>query len=733
MAMAQEPDSLQPANVRLIWKPPGEKKSIDVEFASVVTAAVAAWHGRQMDLALVVPGGLGPGPREELLKQLGRYFRHVEFIPRPIAVALAWCVTEEGLTELVRSGNLESGKRLGALLVTTASADTWEVALVPVRTDGNGPEKLLCPVHDRTQQGAEYGYVGVAWEYASMRAGLGASDQSASWLQPQALSAHEPSELEYQRAEEELRSFSRHWSRDAGHEVPSERSRELVEHLGRVLPGTNLLGWCHAGIVGKDGPPRAFRSVGNALAESAATLATDAMLTGAGEAMRRLHMERVPYFEALAPLELHVLGRNSFRDPVTDWAKLIEEAEVPAGREYCSPEPITGMSLPAGRVPSVSLYIRTKRRGEWEYRTATAELQEPTDRPEPVLITARMRPGQGLAHVDVTSETADLFTTSVHEGRLKRTDSPPALKYAWPPGSAYVISHPIMTEGAWPAIEAAFDQARNGIARWEDIAAARASMNQWAVPESLEISTEELEFPPEIHPVFVYLGVFPSDRATADPAIEQKARQYGALLASTLEDRTDDKVYWAASWLYARCPKLPLDRVRAALRSGSRISGGMLACAGNCFTETADYKLFFSALASSIENAHPIANEYWVRAYRNLARFRASALSFSALTEEQQGSILDWYLTTFEAAIVPYKPRDYLHCVYLTPHILKRRRFDPEFMRPSTEEADRFEKVLRKAVRVVISRKHRANLECALEFLRQEATLQTLQRLRDNE
>ena len=86
------------------------------------------------------------------------------------------------------------------------------------------------------------------------------------------------------------------------------------------------------------------------------------------------------------------------------------------------------------------------------------------------------------------------------------------------------------------------------------------------------------------------------------------------------------------------------------------------------------------------------------------------------------------YLSIFERA----EPGsfDLLHCCYLAPHVLKRRRFDSGFLDPESSLGLRFAQVLERAATVAPSEKLRGNAECALEFLKHKADATTLQKLR---
>lgn len=730
LGMTQSPDSIHPANVRMTWTPPGEKKDVSVSFPAALREALAQVNVGTRNLGLVVPSALGPGPRQELLDELQKDFRgEILFIPRPIAAALSWCSSNAG-QQLLQTTEATAKTRVGSLLVTTAGTDTWEAAEVPLRLEENDGDRVLCPVQDRTHFPSETGLIGLAWI-----AGASQNHQpehiSHTWLLPERPTYSGNTTLEeYLNATNHLKSQLQE-SGVAPDWVPISFPDDILNQAKALKKSGMLLDLVHCGIEQGESLPGGLASIAREAGHLHQLSSGHALLYGAAVAMRRLEGPFAPFFEALAPLDLHVLGRNKFHDPISAWRPLLEETEVPAGREYISREAIDDLSLPA-ESSSIDLFIRTKRRGVVTYYQAKAEQEETLKHQEPVLIRARVRPGQGSAHVEINSVTPKLFDVSLQERRLTVSSSPPPLEYAWPPGSAFVASFGELERDARYQLNKVIEESRRGVSPKGTIQQVTDEINAWIPASSRPFAHRSLCVPEDIDELFIYLGTIPSSGPPSDPTMNQLVLSYGKALeqyvGQTEEDHNDHTGLWAASWLYENCPDSILKDAREGVQGDLPVLPALLACAGNCFTKKKDFNIFFRELAWCVraENFSPL---HWLRAYRNLARFRHDALSLEAISHQDQADILNWVLDTFELSIRDRK-RDYRRgCCYLFPHLLKRRRFDPNFLKKGTLQFRRADKVLKSAIEVNDALKPRMSAKCALAFLHQSATRQTLEQL----
>ena len=142
-----------------------------------------------------------------------------------------------------------------------------------------------------------------------------------------------------------------------------------------------------------------------------------------------------------------------------------------------------------------------------------------------------------------------------------------------------------------------------------------------------------------------------------------------------------------------------------------------------CFTQKEDFRLFFKNLASRIAEPIEFKPLHWIRAYRNMARFRPNSLTLEVFDQTDQAVILDWFIKTFARACGRNtQPGIRGQCIYLVPHLLKRRRFDRAFLEPGGPEYQKLEQVLKQAKTAKLNRNYRANVKCSLKLLREVAT-----------
>mgnify|MGYP006921590527 CR=1 FL=1 len=735
LALGAHPDSIEKAKDYLEWQPPGEKHRCAAVFPLAIRLVLEQVRGSAKNLGLVVPAGLGPGPREQILDVVAGSYEIVQFFPRPIAIALDWCLSDQG-REHLETTQASPGEKSGTLLIVSGAADIWEVALVPLRLEQVSEGLQLCPVHDRTQLFSETRVLGLPWHLSKtedMEQGL-----LDTLCQSSDAAQGAPDPTRYGQAVKWLRDGLLAWP-DCQEFLPAGGSLEKVlqaamqDEVNGPLVAILFSGPWETGIP----LPHWLEGRLNNLGVTDLDLGQGSPVRGAAEGIRRLCLEHVPYYEALPPLQLLYRGRNKYEDPVNAWQDLLVDAEVPAGQEYRSPRPITGFALPSGQLPRIQLYIRALRRGEEKLGLMEVRSEASLRHAQEVKIVARVRPGQGLAVVDVASVEQGVFRARLREDHVASVGELPHPEYGWPPGSAYVVSHPLMAIPARASLDHTADLVSRGKINSDTFRLSRELINQWRLPSQEDVALGTLEYPrDEIEETFVYLGVFPSDSVAADPSVESVLERFDQLLPdafdSSHEWKTKNAILWFSSWLYARCPQQLLSRVRDLMTMEHEIPASALACAGNCFRDDSDFSLFFHCFELAITENNAVA-QYWIRAYRNMARFRPRALMVEVLTNHQQSVILEWYLDVFEKAVGRLRrfprDRDFLECAYLAPHMLKRRRFDRDFLDPESPIGMRFSSVLAEAAKSTRNQKHRTNAQSALAFLSRKANFATLQKL----
>jgi hypothetical protein len=407
---------------------------------------------------------------------------------------------------------------------------------------------------------------------------------------------------------------------------------------------------------------------------------------------------------------------------------------VRVGQPYRSPAAIRGLSLPPGERAEVTFYVRATRRGGVSHGAFDARQDVPQKDSVPVSLRAQLKPGQGLATFQVESVPPGQFYVEVKESDLRPVDErklEEIIRYSWPPGSAWIVPDPQRSRAALPSLKQLEHSLKTGRGRERALRDARSYIGVWS-----SFSRSGYPLPPGIHDLFVYAGVVPSADADADPSVEpclQAIReQLPGVLRRARGTSAKSVVLSFASWLYARCPDGVLSHVRGQLNGVSPIPESVLGCAGNCFSNDEDFRLFYGAYKRRMA-VGALAGYSWIRAWRNLARFRVGAMNTTVLSRDLMDRLFREYLEQFQAAPRSEASKStFLHGCYLAPQILKRRRFDPDFLPLESNDTKRFASELGRAKRDATGNRL-ANVECALEFLFNRADIHVLQRLQSAE
>ena len=697
--LMRDPDTPQLTEVVHEWLPPGEKRVAAAKFSRAILCLclqIQAQRGRDPSgtrLGLVVPGGLGTGPQEDLINVLDDVFvEGVQLFPRPVAAALAWAGGDEA-EQLMARRNWSGGEYPGYLLTTIVSADYWESDCVRMRVDDRGGVPLLCPVQDRTQHVSEFDVVGLA---ARSHEG-GGDPQGSRWtnwlLRDDPVYDVAIQAQAYQAACADLGVVAQ----SANDPNIAPLAVGVMELASRQRQLGRLLGHLHVGARHQGMVPDPFRcpsDIPQPLFDDGICL-----LQGAAEGMRRLDANRAPYYESLAPLTLKVDSVNEFLDPVQDWKPLLDNAEVPAGEEYRTKQPIEGLALPGGEQASVDLFIRTERRRSKTFRRMTAARTDQSPDDEPVTVAARMRPGRGQARVTVESVRRGAFYAELREQELEQVDEP-VMTYAWPPGSAVILSHPKMAAPASDLMARVTEAHRKDYMDYECFEDAHNWLSKWrplhdALEEEEEIGrlprvvgtlpAQDVEIPGNVQREFVYGGALSSGREfDLHPAIKNVLPDFIAAIEDIVQTDWDADQEWVraksrtiAGWLYDRCPSAILEGAKAGLREDN--AARYLEIAGRCFSSDAHVADFFGVLAWRIRRQDAIKLNWW-RAYRNLAQLRPFALSENVLSAADQDVIVGHYVEQFGAYKRKYRSPFFKEFCRLACHILKRRRFDEAFL-----------------------------------------------------
>ncbi len=441
------------------------------------------------------------------------------------------------------------------------------------------------------------------------------------------------------------------------------------------------------------------------------------------------------YRDTLVPVEIYVIRPQRG----SDWIPVVPSIAIDAGQPYRSPEPIRGFSIAAGADHLDFTVRRPIRRDVYIYRGLPAELAQRIPQQESVSVTAEAFPGQGYARVSVTSTREGLFATRLNWHRMVVVPAPEEIRphLAYIPNVSRVepsrhiwarVENPNAPEpwlthnhsgGLWPQCAglmrryvAAQNRPSVGIV-WQLIGLHYGrnvgNMNRWPFAH-LEAQERGEEMEPDL---FLHTGVFGSDGDLAN--LPTLAAQFQTQLGSHYADDHDPVLCRLGGWMYAAAPD---DIKHAAHQCFERFNDGpadeiprssmklvFLHVAGLAFSRVDEYALFLRAMTRAIESGRvedislgeddnpagaPMHVE-WLRALRNMVRFRDDALCHAAVTDDDMRVITRYVVNVFAdkvvRRVVQHQPGGMItrllnECLRALPFMLKRRRDDPDYLGP---------------------------------------------------
>lgn len=721
--------------------------------SQIIAESAAHWlDADTSEHALVVPDRFDESAQQALLERITTFL-----IPRPIAVALHWCRTDPDALRLAASA-LAHNEPAGRLLVVTTAMDSWEVASIELRAWRTEHGRHLVPVRRRPTEGCELPWVGAAFLHALavQRAGGGGAWRALfDEKQHQAASPDDPADLE--RARTAMgQCLIDGWSPDSrliidGLEVwsdlleaaPGAVTRERVKSvvaevaahslegcdphnsLACVIDGTcsqvslsaaNSLG----GFLGRvAGVPNV--TIGDSTwAARGAAFAADANAHGLP-----------PYLDAIVPVELYCLGEDENRDLAEKWKRLVDRDIVEAGTEYVSSQPITGLSIAAGERRLELTLQRAAPRKDPEFRRVGMDISRPSSKDEPVLINVRLRTGQGHAQVEVRSRTPGIF-----EGRLDwRTMTDCSRPKPPPLGYIAGVARVVHDRELWHAARFVIDEALNGLPKADNrrihllINAVRSHAGKTPLADArLKLRGAPLANDPLLH-----FGLFPSDGdwSTLDTATRATASKLRSMVEAVALDAkrpktTRDAAHRLLGWMYLACPTSIVGRSRREIADPSRLA---LDTMGLCFEKPRDIGALIHRIAQELATRRVGVN-HWLRALKNIVRFRHHSLSPEAVERRDVDAVFRAVLEILEEQRAAGKyAQIFGNCVWALLGLLKRRRYEPNFVGHGTRLFELADDVIGKCIASRtradgrrVSDHKRELLEHTRRFLRIEAT-----------
>ncbi|HXI72535.1 MAG TPA: hypothetical protein VNN22_19505 [Verrucomicrobiae bacterium] len=713
------------------WMPDGEKfesarageilarsikaflRSANVPFADCLTA-------------IVVPDALDESGQQILLDNLksnGFNEDKVHLLSRPLASALYWCQNADA-TGFPAESN-EEGKEAGRLRVLTMSLDLWEAQSFEMKARHQHGRVWLVPIRNRsliTEAQPELSFPGIGTAMAMAQKdtkddffGWWTRLFASDWLFHR-LSANRPlDEAEsavlddlrakgptpaFRRQMENLKMMKPLWTQCfEGTNQPSRRVESMWQtqerHLGISFQTnlTTLATGAFAHLRGSDSQFIAQKMAGQSII--AQSNGYDGPARGASLAAAAISQKLPCYRETLLPLELFVSLRNELGDLTTDWKPLVTAQTIEAGKPWKSPSPVTGLQIKEGKK---ELWLPLKRsiHGNDQFREVASELMEPTKRDEPVRIDVIAKPGQGFARVSISSTKPGVFDTRLDWRTMKECEEPEPPPLTYLPGVSQIVPYKSMF---WDAA-ALLRTTQNDLEKGNSSTTAHLSdlirlLNKWPLAYKVERrSSRNVTEDSMLH--YGVIGSAGKLDDLPDPGLARNFREtLGGAFETQLEKRrgsawTLTTMLRAAGWLYLAMPDQCYDylrhRMSEADSSFKKLTAVELHAIGLSFESPDDLREFYPLAVNALGRQWPPNN--WLRAIRNICRFRNHALHPDIISDGTLSAIVEHLYEMMLAETQDHNfAKKFNNCLESFPFLLKRRRYAPGFMPPESKIA----------------------------------------------
>jgi hypothetical protein len=190
------------------------------------------------------------------------------------------------------------------------------------------------------------------------------------------------------------------------------------------------------------------------------------------------------------------------------------------------------------------------------------------------------------------------------------------------------------------------------------------------------------------------------------------------------------QIQQTASWMYLACPQVIVINVRKNLnKTLALINQEDLHTIGLCWHESEDIAIFFKALDERLLQGTTGVNN-WLRACRNIVRFRDSALHVDIIPNRRLNQIVSRILKILEKQVEAKNfSTIFNNCILTCLYLLKRRRYDKDFLNNESDEYYRIDAILDGLIKKQsrnLNDKQNAIIKTTLKFLRKEASLKDL-------
>jgi len=757
------------------WRPEG--RCISVRAGQMIALSVREFlRGARVDInksriAVVVPDALDEAGQQILLdacSEAGMDTDNVHLLPRPLAAALYWCHSAPEFALFRDAPEDDEGHRIGRLRVLTTSMDVWEALSLEVRARLYMGRVWLIPVRDRSSLiGAcpELGLLGMSSAVAL--SGLPPSATLADWWLHLFGSPWLDQRLQRKASlsSDEVRNFQ---AVIGGH-LPDTVLRSLQSLVGQ---STAQKFFCHDSYVAHtlgDGlwerQERLLETEGLPLLEVLAVgafsqflcddavslfaqtdagsrprLCREAAVYGAALAAAATAHGLPCYREKLLPLDLCVRATDDYGDPVLQWKQLTGASSVEAGKTWSSPAPITGLKIEKGQ-DHLILPLRRSINGHHFFRSVATELTQPAKRGEAVRVKVQVRPGQGFARVHIESATPGVFSARLDWLTMEKCEEPKPAPLAYVPGVLRILPDRQMFEHAESTMRAALHALeKNSPKATECLGQLIRMLNKCPLAYTVERQrgrTADRDF-------MLHYGVIGSDGQLDDLPEPDLARRLRNLIGERFWELTEagvpnaplgKRLLRAGGWFYLAMPSQCYDylrtRIRQAEQGGTLMSSIELHAIGLAFGEAEDLRRFYPLVVQALHAG--LAPNNWLRAMRNICRFRNHSLSPKTVSEPMLAQVVTLvYERLQEQVRIGNFGRILANCLETLPFLLKRRRYEPSFLPPDEEPAKgiiRLLEDLKNKNRWRLPRRLQEVPTATLNFIRRKATVSDLETL----
>jgi hypothetical protein len=725
--------------------------------------------------AIVVPDALDEAGQQILLDSLtdaGIASDKVHLLPRPLAVALHWCQNADSRSFGVVAGNEEDGEAAGRLRVLTMGLDLWEVESLELRARRHDGRVWLVPIRDRARlAGAlpELQTPGVSFALALARAESNSESFgwwhrlfSGDWLNRRLGAGWDMTQVELQmlravrsanppdilrREFAQLATLQPLWARFFQSGPPllqaiSERWAQQEQRLStNSFPCRAILADGSFACLRMEGGVTLAKFAGNAT--RASTAGHEAAARGAALAAAAIGHGLPCYRERLLPLDLYVMGRDEYDDPSPQWKPLVAAQTVEAGLSWRTREPVTGLQIRKAQ-DRLLLPLRRSMRGSPMFRQVGTELTTPAKGDEPVRIEVEVKPGQGFARVRIDSVTPDIFSTRLDWRTMQKCDEPKPPPLAYLPGVSRILPDRQMFDAAQGVLESALAALEKGnpVPATERVRDAIKLLNKWPLAHNVERNRGRAT----AKDFMLHYGVIGSEGKLDDlraPGLARRLRntigeRFKTLLRSgKARSQIGSILLRAGGWFYLAMPDECRDFLRSQLKAAESdvlaLSGVDLHAIGLGIDATEDLRRFFPLVVEALRHAEAKPNN-WLRAVRNICRFRNHALHTNAISDTVLMDLVDGLFDTMRTQISGggLGPRIFGNCLESIPFLLKRRRYNPDFLAPDSRVALQLIRFLEQ-----VDQEHRHRLptrlkgvpKATLNFLSKKATSTDLEQL----